>query len=398
MKNPLNGLSPAQLRDGVCVMSALYALDLATTDNYNMKLQLLTSAVLDPRMQGMFREASEQLKEKQEYHSAGRKALQKSTATLPKQKAREIKKRNLTAIKKTPDNAPLYFVVEEGVNPNFRSDTVVGTTPKKKLDFLERNVAVTPMTLRNSEKDELVDRLQTELDNNEYSAEELVIASKAIDEEEEERQEALQMKYSTSAQRSALDEIFRLVALYVLKNSQGHDMTVYQNKDGGWNWKVPYPRPPDSEYTLEVLAGMYKSSLLSTIRSSSLELMNLYDLELPKLEWLFDLYLPISLKKEQIKDFKNLLCNQIERMFQGTELILITMNNGRDPARKAIESAFDYYKSVLRQINPVSKQPTVPGIAVNYVNSSGYGAPVVGFLGAPQQQDDNHARHPDQKT
>ena len=61
MKNPLNGLSPAQLRDGVCVMSALYALDLVTTDNYNMKLQLLTSAVLDPRMQGMFREASEQL-------------------------------------------------------------------------------------------------------------------------------------------------------------------------------------------------------------------------------------------------------------------------------------------------------------------------------------------------
>ena len=197
-------------------------------------------------MQGMFREASEQLKEKQEYHSAGRKALQKSTATLPKQKAREIKKRNLTAIKKTPDNAPLYFVVEEGVNPNFRSDTVVGTTPKKKLDFLERNVAVTPMTLRNSEKDELVDRLQTELDNNEYSAEELVIASKAIDEEEEERQEALQMKYSTSAQRSALDEIFRLVALYVLKNSQGHDMTVYQNKDGGWNWKVPYTRAAET--------------------------------------------------------------------------------------------------------------------------------------------------------
>ena len=73
----------------------------------------------------------------------------------------------------------------------------------------------------------------------------------------------------------------------------------------------------------------------------------------------------------------------------GNELILITMNNGRDPARKAIESAFDYYKSVLRQIHPVNKQPTVPGIAVNYMNSPGQGIPFIGFMGSSQQQDDN---------
>ena len=60
-QNPFSGLSAAQLQDGVAVLTALYALDLATTKRYDVKIQLLTNHFTDARMRAMFREAQEQL-------------------------------------------------------------------------------------------------------------------------------------------------------------------------------------------------------------------------------------------------------------------------------------------------------------------------------------------------
>ena len=78
----------------------------------------------------------------------------------------------------------------------------------------------------------MVRRLQAEIANEEYSAEELALATKAIEDVAREKRQLVTTKYSPSAERDALDTIFRLVALYVLKNCQGADLTQYQTMHG----------------------------------------------------------------------------------------------------------------------------------------------------------------------
>ena len=398
MENPLSGLSPVQLLDGVSVLSALYALDLATTDRYDVKIQLLTNSFTDTRMRAMFREAKEQLDQTQEMFSSQRKGLQRSScAFLPSEKAREIKMRNLTTIMGSGD-VPLYFMSHDG-NPDYTKDTVVGTTPRKRLFEEKDSLNSTPVTLSRTQKEELISRLQTELTYDTFSDEEITLASKVLDAITLEKQQMVHSKYSLSAERGALDTIFRLVVLYVLKNCQGSDLTPYQ-KNGRWNWWVPSPRQPNSIYTLEVLTGTFISQVLSVQKTSAWEYMIYYDQEVPKFEWLLDLYLPQETKRAHVLDFKNLLTGRLECTLSGQERILKTLNSDRDPGRQTIESSFDFYKSQLRNLYPTgcSYQSVIPGIhMVDFSRPEGDDTPVVGHLGTTSSRNTGHPTNPDKK-
>ena len=393
MQNPLSGLSPAQLQDGVSVLSALYALDLATTDRYDVKIQWLTNSFTDTRMRAMFREAKEQLDQTKEMFSSQRKGLQRPAGILTaSDKAREIKTRNLTAIKGAGPDVALHFMSPNG-SPDYTKDTVVGTTPKKRLFGNDANVESTPMTLSRTQKDELISRLQDELTYDTFSQDELELAQKALDDQVTEKQQVVQSRYSLSAERGALDSIFRVVALYVLKNCQGADMTPYLS-GGKWNWRVPSPRQPNSIYTLEVLTGTFRSQLFAVNKPSALEYLNFYDQELPKFEWLLDLYLPEDMKNYLIQDIKNLFCGRLENNFKENERVFRTLNSSRPADRQAIESSFDFYKTQLRMLYPLGSSylSAVPGIhAVNVSDPEGDDTPVVGHLGQSSQRTSSFA-------
>ena len=88
----------------------------------------------------------------------------------------------------------MYFAItREGGNAvDLQTDTLVGSTPKKKLNFPGARKGCRGDSLytlkADSEKNELISRLQAELDTDTFSPDELLLASKAIDDQVAEQQ------------------------------------------------------------------------------------------------------------------------------------------------------------------------------------------------------------------
>ena len=362
----------------------LYALNLTSGNDVERKMKSLTSGFLDPAPRQIATEAAHFVKSESEKFSARRKANQKKEFESPSERAQRLKENRLKGVSRLRYSDEVYFLSPKGaVEPDFARDAFVGTSRVKntpsKINLLSAFDDVMTTNIERHEKEALCARLESELENGTFSPAEMAEA-KALVEQNEQLVRKEHDQWSIENEHKALQEIFNLACVYILKYAASEDLSACRSPESGqfiWNRSSI-----DVEHDGLLTHGDdFKTRAHGVASGTPARVaMRQFELDVLKYEWFIGLVEDRVMIPQLVSQFKSLLVSKLESLLDARDAHLRNMVAADPGVAARTKSKFDFYKFHL-SIGAVAP-PLAP--TVRFLDGeSGNGTPKEGADGSP---------------
>jgi hypothetical protein len=296
----------------------LYAIHLASGTDVENKVKSLTSGFHEPLLRTLANEAAHAVKESSINFSSRRKAYQKKELETPYERAEKLKKRRLRTVSKMNYRDSVHFLTPKGQQTDLALDAFVGmsgvlnTPAKRKLlsDFED-----TAKTLAKEQVKTLETRISLELENGTFSPAEMAEARAHLEHAEELVRKDTE-QYSISNEAAALQEIFDLACVYILKYAANEDLSKYRDPATlKFLWNLQSTAVDNA--VLSTHAEDYKTRAHGVASGTPARVaMRQFELDVIKYEWFISLISDRVTIPSQTKHFKNLLVSKLESLLE----------------------------------------------------------------------------------
>ena len=324
----------------------LYAIHLASGTDVENKVKSLTSGFHEPTLRQIANEAAHAVKESSTNFSSRRKAYQKKELETPYERAEKLKKQRLRSISKMKYTDSVHFLTPKGQQTDLALDAFVGmsgvlnTPAKRKLlsDFED-----TAKTLAKEQVKTLETRISLELENGTFSPAEMAEARAHLEHAEELVRKDTE-QYSISNEAAALQEIFDLACVYILKYAANEDLSKYRDPATlKFLWNLQSTAVDNA--VLSTHAEDYKTRAHGVASGTPARVaMRQFELDVIKYEWFISLISDRATIPSQTKQFKNLLVSKLESLLETRDSHLRNLVAADADILQGKKSKFDFYK------------------------------------------------------
>jgi len=387
------GLEPFQLKDVSAVLTWLHAIQVASGTDASKKFSLLTAGLTDPTLRQIADEAAHKSREVIEHFSSRRKAGFKKEFETPRDKVKYLKQARLRTATKLKAGDKVFFLTPKnrtgGVYPD--KDVFVGksgviNTPEKQNLMSQFDDTETAQPLEDEERQALIDRLETELDNGVYTDLEMTEAHALVAQDERNYKAGLGL-YSTLKEAEAVQDVYNLACVYILKFAANEELTKCRDASTGrFQWDVSSTAVDN--YVLQNHSEELKSRAHNIPAGTPARAaISQFELDSIKYEWFISLLLDRVKIPEKVASMKSLLVGKLETMLDSGDSLLRNLVAADSEIRAGTKTKFEFYKYHLGlQSAAKPPAPTVRFMSPDHTGCDTPSAEVTGnpdtFIGA----------------
>ena len=364
--HPLRGLSASDLKNPSKMLEGLHALHVMSGTDSSKKFTLLTTGFDDHTLRRIADEAAHKAKEVVEIYSIRRKVHLEKEVKTPIQVAQKLKAQRIKTARKAASGAPLFFLSPKGSGiPDPKRHTFVGNrgvenTPAKK-NLLAEFEETQSSTLTEQETKSLKQRLKNELALDDFSPIEIAEA-KAVLADQRKIQDEEYDEHSTSKEARAVQDLFNLACVYILKHAANEELSRCKDADGLFLWNRPSTDSEIGIQNLRTCAEGFKSRAFNLANGvPARTAMNQFEHDSVVYEWFISLFSDRSAVPDMVSSFKSLLVGRLEAILSDTaDAHLLHLAASDSGVQLGTKSKFEFYKFHLG-LTPSAK-PKAPAI------------------------------------
>jgi len=339
------------------VMNFLYAIHSQVIKPLD-KCTTLSSVFSDNILRNIGTECSNRATELVEDFKSERKHIRRSQSTDSAHKrAADLKKSMADFVLNTPATTITFASPRRGergeLNPRPTiNDMCYGTTPIRNLnsEFIAEVI-----TLRAADKAAVAARLQNEAARQIFSPEEIREAEEVLTRE---TQSLNRDMYSVEKENEALDRIFRIACVLILKNSAHEELhTFYKAGTNKYNWDIQIGDP---RLNLDRQTENFKAVAYSAVKDNTpaRTACGIYTADIVKYTWLMRLYCDEHAVTTAVKNFKSLAGMKLQTLLQGEDRTLLSSALDNKRVQDDPTALFDFLRHRLNVMNTHSQTST----------------------------------------